>query len=52
MRDCFSYVGLPLLINLSNKFESIGYDINKKRVQSLKRNDIFKEIKKTDLTRI
>ena len=46
------YVGLPLLINLSNKFESIGYDINKRRVLELKKgNDIFKEIKKTDLNK-
>jgi len=44
------YVGLPLLINLSKKYQSIGYDINKKRVNDLKKGkDIFGEIKKKDL---
>ena len=29
------YIGLPLFIELSKKFEVIGYDINKKRVSEL-----------------
>lgn len=38
------YVGLPLLINLSKKFNCIGFDINSKRVRELnKGKDVFKE---------
>jgi len=35
------YVGLPILINLSKKFKTIGYDINKKRIKDLKRVKIY-----------
>ena len=30
------YVGLPLAIEFSNKFEVVGFDIDKQRVQELK----------------
>ena len=43
------YVGLPLLVSLSKKFDCIGYDINKTRIQNLKKKkDETKEIKITD----
>ena len=29
------YVGLPILLNLSKKFRTIGYDTNKKRISDL-----------------
>ncbi len=32
------YVGLPLAISLSKKYKVFGFDINKKRIQDLKRN--------------
>ena len=45
------YVGLPILLNLSKKFKTIGYDINKKRISDLKKfKDTFNEFKKKDLT--
>ena len=39
------YIGLPLILNIAKKFNNvIGYDIDKKRVNSLKKNiDINKE---------
>ena len=41
------YVGLPILINLSKKFKTIGYDINKKRIEDLKKGkDLFNEFTK------
>ncbi len=41
------YVGLPILINLSKKFNPVGYDINKQRIKDLKKGkDIFNEFKK------
>ena len=44
------YVGLPLAISLSNKYKVFGYDINKKRIQELKRNfDETNEISKEQL---
>ena len=44
------YVGLPLLLNLSKKFKSLGYDISKKRILDLQNgNDIFNEIDKKEL---
>ena len=44
------YVGLPILINISKKFTSTGFDINKKRINDLKNGkDIFKEFQKKDL---
>ena len=30
------YIGLPLYTELSKKFDSLGYDINKKRILELK----------------
>ena len=44
------YVGLPILINLSKKYDVIGYDINKNRVENLKKGkDFFNEFKRKDL---
>ena len=38
------YVGLPLLLNLSKKYNSTGYDNNLTRIKDLKKGtDIFKE---------
>lgn len=31
------YVGLPIFLKLSNKFETCGFDINKKRIKELKK---------------
>ena len=31
------YVGLPLILNLSKRFDCIGFDINEKRVKTLKK---------------
>ena len=31
------YVGLPITLNLSNKFFTYGFDINKKRIENLKK---------------
>lgn len=47
------YVGLPILINLSKKYKTSGYDISLERVQNLKKGiDIFNEYKKIDLKKI
>ena len=44
------YVGLPVLINLSKKFNTCGFDTNKKRILDLKKNlDTTKEFKKEEL---
>ena len=44
------YVGLPILLRLSNKYNCIGYDNNAKRINDLKKgNDRFKEFKKKEL---
>ena len=44
------YVGLPILINLSKKYDVIGYDNNKNRVDNLKKGkDFFNELKRKDL---
>ncbi len=44
------YVGLPLFLKIQKKYESIGFDINKKRIVSLKKKkDINLEFKKNDL---
>tara|TARA_B100000989_G_C19507874_1_gene457365 strand:- start:326 stop:1585 length:1260 start_codon:yes stop_codon:yes gene_type:complete len=32
------YVGLPLAVSLSKKYKVLGFDINKKRIQQVKRN--------------
>ena len=31
------YVGLPITLNLANKFLTYGFDINKERIESLKK---------------
>jgi len=47
------YVGLPLLLELSKKFEVIGYDTSKSRLNSLKKGkDLNYEINNNDLKRI
>jgi len=44
------YVGLPLAVNLSKKFQVIGYDISDKRINDLKRNiDTTKEVSEKSL---
>lgn len=44
------YVGLPLLVALSKKFNVIGYDINKNRIEELKKGyDKNKEIEEEEL---
>ena len=44
------YVGLPILINLSKKFKTIGYDINKQRIKDLQKGkDLFNEFRKREL---
>ena len=41
------YVGLPLANELSKKYTTYGFDINKKRINSLKKGiDLTNEIKK------
>ena len=41
------YVGLPLAVEFSNKYKTIGYDINKKRINELnKLNSINKDAQK------
>ena len=43
------YVGLPVILNLSKKFDCFGFDIDKKRVETLKKHiDANKEFKKKD----
>ena len=43
------YVGLPLILNLSKKFNCIGFDINDKRIQTLRnKRDLNKEFSKKD----
>jgi UDP-N-acetyl-D-galactosamine dehydrogenase len=40
------YVGLPLILNLSQKFECIGFDVSKNRIMNLKiKKDTNKEFK-------
>ncbi len=44
------YVGLPIFLNLQKNFKTIGYDINKKRIASLKNKlDFNKEYKPNSL---
>ena len=44
------YVGLPILLNLSKKYESIGYDNNRNRIKKLsKGKDFFNEFEKKEL---
>ena len=43
------YVGLPLILNLSKKFNCIGFDINEKRIKTLrKKKDLNKEFQTKD----
>ncbi|MDB4494561.1 nucleotide sugar dehydrogenase [Pseudomonadales bacterium] len=43
------YVGLPLAIALSKKFETFGYDISTRRIEELKKkNDINKDLDRND----
>ena len=53
------YVGLPLAIEFGKKYKTIGFDINKKRVEALKlgiditqevENDGFRDAKKLSFT--
>ena len=45
------YVGLPILLNLSKRYDAIGYDNNHKRIKKLsKGEDFFNEFKKKELT--
>tara|TARA_B100000965_G_C19596276_1_gene760390 strand:+ start:1678 stop:2895 length:1218 start_codon:yes stop_codon:yes gene_type:complete len=45
------YVGLPILLRLIKKFNSIGYDNSKKRILDLQiGKDTFGEVKRKDLT--
>ena len=44
------YVGLPLAVEFSKKFSVIGYDIDKKKIENLKKGiDTTKELDKTEL---
>ncbi|MDA9707117.1 nucleotide sugar dehydrogenase [Candidatus Pelagibacter sp.] len=44
------YVGLPILLNLSKKYNSTGYDNNLTRIKDLKKGiDIFKEYNRWEL---
>ena len=44
------YVGLPILLRLSTKYNCIGFDNNTKRIKDLKKGkDIFNEFQKKDL---
>ena len=44
------YVGLPILINLSKKYKTIGYDNDLQRIKNLKDGkDLFNEFKNKDL---
>jgi len=55
LRPCvigLGYVGLPILINLSKKFRTIGFDTNKKRITNLRNSkDTFNEFKKKDFVK-
>ena len=44
------YVGLPLSIRMASKFNVLGYDVDKERINQLKRNiDNTKEVSKKEL---
>ena len=46
-RALLDYVGLPILLNLANKYFSYGYDINLERINNLRKGiDTFNEYKK------
>ena len=45
------YVGLPLAVEFGKKFEVIGFDVNKNRVDQIKKNeDTNLEISKKDFS--
>ncbi len=47
------YVGLPVLLSLSKKFNTCGFDINKQRIRDLKKKiDRTKEFKNFDLQKL
>src|SRR6056300_756069 len=44
------YVGLPLFVSLKDKYQTVGFDLNKKRVNELKKLiDQNREFTKNDL---
>ena len=44
------YVGLPICLKLAKNFKTVGFDINTKRINSLKNQiDLNHEFKKKDL---
>ena len=46
------YVGLPILLKLSNKYRCVGFDNNLERIKDLKKgNDKFREFKKKELNK-
>ena len=46
------YVGLPILLKLSNKYRCVGSDNNLERIKDLKKgNDKFREFKKKELNK-
>ena len=53
LRPCvigLGYVGLPVFLNLQYHIKTVGYDVNKERVQYLKRRiDTNNEFKKNEL---
>ncbi len=47
------YVGLPILVSFSKKYQFIGYDKSTRRINDLKKNkDIFNEFNKSELKKI
>ena len=45
------YVGLPIFLRLNKKFKTIGYDINKYRIDNLqKKKDLNKEFDPKNLS--
>ena len=47
------YVGLPIFSIISKKYQTIGFDINKKRIETLNKKDDFnKEFHKKDLQKL
>ena len=47
------YVGLPLAIEFSRKFNVVGFDKNQKRIIELKKNiDVTSEVSKKELRKI
>ena len=47
------YVGLPLFVELSKKFETIGFDLSKKRIKELQNaKDSTNEVNSKDLSNL